>query len=206
MFSYWRTTVPEWQEDNRRIEALWQSHPRGTTQLVLQERDSSRAQTHLLERGNFLEPAEEVSPGVPDFLHPLVKQATESRNRRGSTSPAGSSIARSPTTARSIVNRIWQAYFGTGLVATTEDLGTQGEPPSHPELLDWLAVEFMDHNWSLKHIHRLIVTSATYRQSSAVTPELAGPRPGQSTARPRRRASASMPRSSATSRSRPAAC
>jgi hypothetical protein len=79
---------------------------------------------------------------------------------------------RSPTTARSIVNRIWQAYFGTGLVATAEDLGTQGEPPSHPELLDWLAVELMDHNWSLKHIHRLIVNSATYRQSSHVMPQL----------------------------------
>ena len=71
VFSYWRTTVPEWQEENRRIESLWQSHPRGTTQLVLQERDEPR-QTHRLERGNFLAPAEEVSPGVPDFLHPLA--------------------------------------------------------------------------------------------------------------------------------------
>jgi hypothetical protein len=79
---------------------------------------------------------------------------------------------RSPTTARSIVNRIWQAYFGIGLVSTAEDLGTQGEPPSHPELLDWLAVELMDNHWSLKHIHRLIVNSATYRQSSVVRPEL----------------------------------
>jgi hypothetical protein len=79
---------------------------------------------------------------------------------------------RSPTTARSIVNRIWQAYFGTGLVATAEDLGTQGEAPSHPELLDWLAVELMDHGWDLRHVHRLIVDSATYRQSSKVTAEL----------------------------------
>ncbi len=71
-----------------------------------------------------------------------------------------------------IVNRVWQAYFGTGLVSTPEDLGTQGEKPSHPELLDWLAVEFMDSGWSLKHLHRLIVTSATYRQSSKMTPEL----------------------------------
>jgi hypothetical protein len=79
---------------------------------------------------------------------------------------------RSPTTARSIVNRIWQGYFGAGLASTAEDLGTQGDPPSHPELLDWLAVELMDHNWSQKHIHRMIVTSSTYRQSSAVKPEL----------------------------------
>jgi hypothetical protein len=70
------------------------------------------------------------------------------------------------------VNRIWQAYFGTGLVATAEDFGSQGDPPSHPELLDWLAVELMDHNWSLKHIQRLIVSSATYRQSSHVSPQM----------------------------------
>ena len=79
---------------------------------------------------------------------------------------------RSPTAARVQVNRVWQAYFGTGIVASSEDLGTQSDPPSHPELLDWLSVEFMDHGWSLKHLHRLIVTSATYRQSSRVTPDL----------------------------------
>ena len=70
----------------------------------------------------------------------------------------------SPTTARAIVNRVWQAYFGTGLVATSEDLGVQSEPPSHPEMLDWLAVEFMEAGWSLKWLHRLILDSATYRQ------------------------------------------
>ena len=79
---------------------------------------------------------------------------------------------RSPTAARVHVNRIWQAYFGTGIVSSSEDLGTQSDPPSHPELLDWLSVEFMDRGWSLKHLHRLIVTSATYRQSSRVTPAL----------------------------------
>ena len=78
---------------------------------------------------------------------------------------------RSPTTARSIVNRVWQSYFGIGIVSTSEDLGTQAEPPTHPELLDWLAVEFMDQGWSLKELHRLIVCSATYRQNSLVTPE-----------------------------------
>ncbi|MEX2309511.1 MAG: PSD1 and planctomycete cytochrome C domain-containing protein [Pirellulales bacterium] len=168
LFSYWRTTVAEWQDENRRIEALWQSHPRGTTQLALQEREKLR-KTHRLERGNFLELAEEVTPGVPAFLHPLSDNlANESRPDR-LTFAKWLADRRSPTTARSIVNRIWQAYFGTGLVATAEDLGTQGEAPSHAELLDWLAVELMDHNWSLKHIHRLIVTSSTYQQSSAVT-------------------------------------
>jgi hypothetical protein len=166
IFSYWHTTVPEWSEANRRLEALWQSHPWGTTQLVLHERTKPRT-THRLDRGDFLKPAEEVTPGVPGFLHTLDKP-----------SPNRLDFARwlvdrrSPTTARSIVNRIWQSYFGKGLVETAEDLGTQGTPPSHPELLDWLAVELMDNGWSLKHIHRLIVESATYQQSAAVSPEL----------------------------------
>ena len=73
------------------------------------------------------------------------------------------------------MNRIWQTYFGIGLVSTSEDLGSQSEAPSHPELLDWLAVELMDHGWSLKNLHRLIVTSNTYRQSSRVTPEGSSP-------------------------------
>jgi hypothetical protein len=214
LFSYWRTTVPEWNEENRRIEALWQSHPQGATQLALQERETPR-KTHRLERGNFLAPAEQVERGVPAFLHPLEGAANAKSVVRGSPDPARAPTEglrdssprrpsvgrvarsgdlattdnsnpkptrldfarwladrRSPTTARSIVNRIWQAYFGTGLVVTAEDLGTQGEPPSHPELLDWLAVELMDHNWSLKHIHQLIVNSATYRQSSHVTPQM----------------------------------
>src|SRR6185436_11273886 len=79
---------------------------------------------------------------------------------------------KSPTTARVFVNRIWQSYFGLGLVSTPEDFGTRAEIASHPELLDWLACEFMDNGWSVKHIHRLIVNSATYRQSSKITPEL----------------------------------
>ncbi len=78
----------------------------------------------------------------------------------------------SPTTARSIVNRIWQAHYGTGIVSTVENLGTQAEAPSNQELLDWLSVDFMDSGWSLKKLQRLIVTSAAYRQSSKVTPEL----------------------------------
>jgi hypothetical protein len=170
VFSYWRTTVPEWQEDNRRIDALWQSHPRGTTQLVLLEREKLRP-SHRLERGNFLSPAEEVSPGVPSFLHQLADDDDKSPPNRLDFA-RWLADRRSPTTARAMVNRIWQAYFGVGLVTTAEDLGTQGEPPSHPELLDWLAVELMDNNWSLKHLHKLIVSSSTYKQSSNVTPEL----------------------------------
>jgi hypothetical protein len=149
------------------MEALWQQHPAGTSQLVLQERATPRT-THRLDRGDFLQPAEAVSPGTPEFLHPLESDGTPDRLDFA----RWLADRRSPTTARSIVNRIWQAYFGTGLATTAEDLGTQGDPPSHPELLDWLAVELMDHDWSLKHIHRLIVTSATYQQASTVSPEM----------------------------------
>src|SRR5204863_6311688 len=108
-----------------------------------------------------------VGTGVPAFLHPLPKDAPPTRL----TFARWLVDRNSPTTARAFVNRMWQAYFAIGLVATSEDLGKQSEAPSNPELLDWLAVEFMDANWSMKAMHRLIVTSATYRQSSRVTPE-----------------------------------
>jgi hypothetical protein len=109
-----------------------------------------------------------VSPGTPEFLHPLSPGAPS--NRLGLAEWLVD--RRSPTTARAYVNRIWQGYFGEGLVSTPSDFGLQGAPPSHPELLDWLAVEFMDSGWDVKHIHRLILESSTYRQSARVTPEL----------------------------------
>jgi hypothetical protein len=168
LFSYWRTTVPEWKEANERIEALWRQHPEGTSQFVLKARERPR-ETHVLKRGDFLKPAQRVAPGVPAFLHPLPPGAPPDRL----TLAKWLVDRRSPTTARALVNRVWQTYFGTGLVATSEDLGTQSETPSHSELLDWLAVEFMERGWSLKKLHRLIVTSSTYRQSSRVSPELA---------------------------------
>ncbi|MGH7136721.1 MAG: DUF1553 domain-containing protein, partial [Pirellulales bacterium] len=167
VFSYWRTTRPDWRAENEAIEVLWRGHPAGSSQLVLAERAVER-ETHLLRRGDFLKPEKKVEPGVPGFLHPF--DAGLPRSRLG--------FARwlvdqqSPTTARAIVNRVWQQYFGVGLVSTSEDLGSQSETPSHPELLDWLAVEFMEGGWSFKRLHRLIVDSATYRQSSRVTPEL----------------------------------
>lgn len=167
VFSYWRTTVPEWKAVNEQIATAWAGYPEGSSQLVLQARAESR-ETHMLERGDFLKPRRTVGAGTPAFLNPL---------------PAGAPINRltfatwlvdrqAPTTARALVNRVWQAYFGTGLVETSEDLGRQSPPPSHPELLDWLAVDFMDNGWSVKKLHRSIVTSGVYRQSSAVTPEL----------------------------------
>ncbi len=167
VFRYWRTTVPEWAKDNARIAALWKEYPEGASQLVFEPRDDPR-ETHILTRGDFLKPGKTVEPGTPAYLNPL---------------PAGMPLNRltfaqwlvapnSPTTARSLMNRFWQSYFGTGIVSTSEDLGTQGETPSHPELLDWLAIEFMRRGWDQKAIHRLIVTSSAYRQSSTVTPEL----------------------------------
>jgi hypothetical protein len=167
IFSYWRTTVPEWKTANEQIEALWKQHPEGSSQLVLQPRQTPR-ETHILKRGDFLKPSKQVSPGVPAFLNPLPPGAPLNRL----TFARWLVDRRSPTTARSLVNRVWQAYFGIGLVETSEDLGTQSPPPSQPELLDWLAVEFMDRGWSLKELHRLMVTSAVYRQASGLTPEL----------------------------------
>ena len=167
IFNHWRTTVPEWQDANAKIEALWQRHPEGTTTFTLAPREGGR-ETHLLKRGDWLKPARAVRPGVPAILNPLPADAPPTRLSlaRWITDP------RTPTTARALVNRVWMAYFGTGLVETAEDLGTQASPPSHPELLDWLACEFMEHGWSVKHLQRLIAGSATYRQSSVVTREL----------------------------------
>jgi len=124
--------------------------------------------THMLRRGDWLKPGQEVTFGVPAFLHPLPPDADGSRL----TLARWLVDRQSPTTARVFVNRIWQAYFGYGIVNTPEDFGTRVEPPSHPDLLDWLACEFMDGGWSVKSLHHLIVTSATYRQSSRVTPQL----------------------------------
>jgi hypothetical protein len=168
VFSYWRTTVPEFSEANKQIAELWRQHPEGSSQLVLREREDAR-ETRLLKRGDFLKPDKVVTPGVPAFLHPLPADAPPNRL----TFAKWLVDRKSPTTARSMVNRIWQSYFGAGLVTTPEDFGMQSEAPSHPELLDWLAVEFMEKGWSLKHIHRLIVNSAVYRQSSKLTPRLA---------------------------------
>jgi mono/diheme cytochrome c family protein len=165
VFSYFRTTVPAWKKENARVDELWKGYPVGQTALVLATRAEMRP-THLFKRGDFLKPGKAVTPGVLSALHPLPKDAPP--NRLG--------LARwlvdrkSPTTARVYVNRIWQAYFGTGIVATSDDLGVQSEAPSHPELLDWLATELMDRGWSTKALHRLIVRSATYRQASRTTP------------------------------------
>jgi mono/diheme cytochrome c family protein len=136
------------------------------TAMVMTEMPAPR-DTFVLVRGQYDQHGQKVTAEVPAALPPLAKDAP--RNRLGLAQwlvdPAH------PLVARVIVNRYWQMYFGTGLVKTSEDFGSQGERPSHPELLDWLAREFVDSGWDVKHMQRLIVTSATYRQSSKVTPE-----------------------------------
>ena len=145
--------------------------PYAATTLALQQLAVPR-ETHIFKRGDWQRPGEKVGPDVPAVLHRFPEGGAP-RNRLGLARWLVD--ARSPTTARVMVNRIWQAYFGQGLVTTPEDFGTRVEPPSHPELLDWLAREFMDEGWQIKAFHRLIVQSATYRQSSRVSRELPDP-------------------------------
>ncbi len=167
IFGFYRTTVPEWADANAKIADLWKQHPEGSTQLVLAERGEMRP-THILERGDFLKPKQQVMPGTPAFLNPMPEGATGTRLDLAKWL----TDRNAPTTARAYVNRVWQTYFGTGIIETSEDLGTQSAAPSHRELLDWLAVEFVESGWSMKKLHRMIVTSNTYRQASDVTPEL----------------------------------
>lgn len=162
-----RSRQVAWTSQVQQINALWQQHPEGTTSLILEPRQTPRM-TAVLKRGDFLKPGDPVKAGVPAVLNDLPKNADGSRL----TFARWITDRKSPTTARAFVNRVWQAYFGTGLIDTPEDLGTQGSPPSHPQLLDWLACDFMDHGWSVKHLHELIVTSLTYQQSSQITPAL----------------------------------
>lgn len=127
--------------------------------------DDRPRETHILDRGQYLQPLEKVSFNTPVFLPPLAEDAP--RNRLGFARWLVSND--NPLTARVQVNRMWQHFFGTGLVKTAEDFGVQSEYPIHKDLLDWLAVEFQNQGWSMKAMHRLIVNSATYRQSSRVS-------------------------------------
>ncbi len=148
----------------RQRQALWESIP---TTMVMEEMPRPR-QTHVLLRGVYDKPGEKVDPGVPAALSPLPPGAPNNRLglARWLVDPAN------PLTARVAVNRWWQTHFGTGIVRTVEDFGSQGEWPTHPELLDWLAVEFVRTGWDVKAMQRLLVTSATYRQGSRVNPAL----------------------------------
>lgn len=137
------------------------------TVMIMTEMKKPR-KTYVLGRGQYDNPKEEVTPGVPAFLPPMAPGLP--MNRLGLAKWIVSPD--NPLTARVAVNHFWQEYFGVGIVKTSEDFGSQGEMPSHPQLLDWLATEFIRTGWNVKAMQRLIVTSATYQQSSRVTPEL----------------------------------
>ncbi|WP_020600784.1 PSD1 and planctomycete cytochrome C domain-containing protein [Spirosoma panaciterrae] len=133
--------------------------------MVMKDRDTLRP-THILRRGNYDQPADEVTASMPKFIMPFdAKRYPQNRLglARWMTDP------KNPLTARVFVNRIWQEFFGRGIVKTVGDFGMQGELPSHPELLDWLAVDFRTHQWDIKRLVRQIVLSATYRQSGVIS-------------------------------------
>ena len=155
---------PALAEVAAKVITLRQTKP-GTPTLVMRERPSDHVRpTHLHHRGEYTQPQERVLPRLPEQL--LAAERTAPKNR---LEFARWLVSRdNPLTARVVVNRQWAALFGTGIVSTVDDFGMQGESPSHPELLDDLAVGFMDDDWSLKKLHRLIVTSGTYQQSSEV--------------------------------------
>jgi len=143
------------------LAKLKKTRPKAATTMVMARRKEPRTTRRFIQ-GDFTRPAEEVQAGTPGVLHRLAKRDGD---RLG--------FARwvvdtnNPLLARVAVNRMWQHLFGQGIVQTDNDFGSQGIPPTHPQLLDWLAVEFMENDWSQKELHRLLVTSATYRQASS---------------------------------------
>jgi Ca2+-binding EF-hand superfamily protein len=133
---------------------------------VMTDMDTAR-KTYILKRGAYDAPGDEVTPGTPNSILPFNKNYP--KNRLGLSKWLFDK--KNPLTARVFVNQIWQEFFGKGIVKTTGDFGMQGELPSHPKLLDWLAVDFMEHGWDVKRLVKQMVISATYRQSAVTDPE-----------------------------------
>jgi hypothetical protein len=169
IFAAWRRSVPDLAAIEERSDAIWTRMPVAPTTIfhAAQRQPRDHRPTHLLDRGVWNQPLEVVAPHVPAALHPFPEATPP--NRLGF---ARWLVAReSPLTARVAVNRIWQGLFGDGLVETPDDFGARAPVPPHRELLDWLAVDFMDQGWSPKRTIRTIVTSDTYRQSSVASAE-----------------------------------
>jgi len=170
VFAAWRATVADVQPINEEIAALWATYPDAATSILHLAEQSApfRRETHRLDRGNWDQPREVVEPFTPAAFPAFA--ADLPRNRLGFA--RWLTDRNSPLTARVAVNRVWQAIFGTGLVETAEDFGTRSPVPEYRDVLDWLAVDFMDQGWSQKQLIRTIVTSATYRQSSEASADL----------------------------------
>ncbi len=153
-----------------RVNKLKATFEQSITSVMVMEDKPQPRDIYLLKRGRYDMPdtSKKLNPGVPSCLPPLPDGGA--RNRLGLARWLAS--PHNPLTARVSVNRIWQHHFGNGIVKTAENFGVQSEPPSHPELLDWLADEFVRSGWNVKALHRLIVTSATYRQASNAAPAL----------------------------------
>jgi hypothetical protein len=162
VFEAFANTDEGWRDRRATMRAVERLSPKIITSLIMKDLPQPR-QAYIHLGGDFLRKGENVSAGTPSILPPLGNQgpATRVDLARWLTS------RENPLTARVTVNRMWMRYFGKGIVETEDDFGRQGSAPTHPELLDWLAVEFMEKGWSQKAMHRLIVTSATYQQASA---------------------------------------
>ncbi|MCH2376464.1 MAG: DUF1553 domain-containing protein, partial [Planctomycetes bacterium] len=172
LFDYYlRTVSPEYAERLKALKTTREERSKTVNKIdeimVMRELPDPRP-TFLLKRGAYDAPAERVEPRTPEALTPLLSEQPANRLglARWLTSPEH------PLTSRVAVNRFWQMCFGQGLVRTPEDFGSQGETPTHPALLDWLAKDFIDNDWNVRQLLKLLVTSATYRQNSVVSPDL----------------------------------
>lgn len=182
-----------WQELRRQLDAITPGYSESLPVATgLHDVESEPPATHVLKRGNYDAPLAEVSPGflsvlnpAPTPIIPVAYELPEGRGRANDSLPRRSSgrraalarlltDPRNPLTARVIVNRVWAYHFGRGLVGTHSDFGLKGDAPTHPELLDWLTADFIRNGWSLKHLHRSILLSATYQTTATPSPELAG--------------------------------
>ncbi|MBX3451587.1 MAG: PSD1 domain-containing protein [Planctomycetaceae bacterium] len=162
----WREALSEWEAADRQAKAM-KSASGEMNVMVMAERAEPRT-TYILQRGVWDQKGEEVSRGLPAAVLPVSLSSESSRLDLARWLVADEN----PLTARVIVNQFWQLLFGAGLVRTPDDFGLQGLPPAHPEVLDWLALEFRDSGWDVRHVLRAIVLSETYQQSSEVSPEL----------------------------------
>lgn len=164
---HFRSITPLLADTRNQLAELRKQLPQGIPSTLVLEAVEEPRETHVMLRGNFLDKGDKVEPGVPAVLHPWPEGEPVNRLTfaRWLVAPEN------PLVGRVTMNRLWEAFFGTGIVITSEEFGSQGEPPSHPELLDWLAQELVRTGWSLKAMNRAIVTSATYRQAAVTTPD-----------------------------------